>query len=155
MQHTNAPTVAPSVSPRLTRQTNVPYQGQLQRAAGPRFTLFMPLRGRAWRAVSMGPRVIFIISVISDLNVPLSCISCPASATTHSSMAKQWDRHQHIFIPLGVGVILFILQKNILGYSPEDVRRLLQTIVNVTFELHGRPSHHVLLLLALHRNRWN
>ena len=66
---------------------------------------------RAWRAASIGPRVIFIISVISDLNVPLSCISCPASAATHSSMAKQWDRHQHIFIPLGVGVILFIPQK--------------------------------------------
>ena len=71
----------------------------------------------------------------------------PPTAATHSSMAKQWDRQQHIFISF--------YSLDILGYSPEHVRRLLETIVNVTFELHGRPRHHVLFLLALHRNRWN
>ena len=147
MQHTNAPTMAPGIAP--TDQTD---KCSLSRPAAvggwAEVYSIHAIESRAWS-------VIFIISVISDLNVPLSCISCPASNRGHTQLNGQAMRQTTTFHPIEGGCHFIPSSKHILGYSPEHVRRLLQTIVNVTFELHGRPRHHVLFLLALHRNRWN
>ena len=37
-------------------------------------------------------------------------------------------------------------------YLPEDIWRLLETVLDETFEFHRRSRHHMLLLLSLHRH---